>query len=130
ATDLYSTLINLSSNAQSVELNPFVSSALQYGTTALVPFLVSYIALSQGLALLMLETGRALFGVSTRMSILPFAMICAASSFGSFSNIIGVALGFVTLAVYLVAGVGSSALAFIVFRLQDNATALSRTIPR
>ncbi|HYY91388.1 MAG TPA: hypothetical protein VE955_05310 [Candidatus Dormibacteraeota bacterium] len=128
ALDLYTTLINLASNSQSVELNPFVSSAIQYGTVAVVPFLVSYIALSQGLALLMLKMGRALFGSSAQRSILPFAMICAASSFGPLSNLIGIAVGFVNLTIYLVAGVSSSLLGFTVYRLQENTTALSRTI--
>ncbi len=55
AADVYLTLIVLSTNSQIVELNPFVSSAIAIGATALIPFIISYLALSQGLGLFMLS---------------------------------------------------------------------------
>ena len=55
AADVYLTLIVLSTNSQIVELNPFVSSAIQIGAAALIPFIISYLALSQGLGLFMLR---------------------------------------------------------------------------
>src|SRR5256886_13592169 len=57
AADVYLTLIVLSTNSQIVELNPFVSSAIGIGAAALIPFIISYLALSQGLGLLMLRVG-------------------------------------------------------------------------
>src|SRR5690348_18403285 len=51
AADMYLTLIVLSTNSQIVELNPFVSSAIAIGATALVPFIISYLSLSHGLGL-------------------------------------------------------------------------------
>jgi len=55
AADVYLTLIVLSTNSQIVELNPFVSSAIGIGAAALIPFIISYLALSQGLGLFMLR---------------------------------------------------------------------------
>jgi len=122
--DLYSTLMNLSLNSQTIELNPFVASAIQYGSAAILPFVISYMALSQGLALLMVRVGKSLFG-SRSASLLPFASVCAASSFGPFSNVLGIGVGYSTSAVYLLAGVGSSMLAGIVCKSLRSTTALT-----
>src|SRR5436853_4427618 len=61
AADVYLTLILLSYNSLFVELNPFVSSAIGIGAAALIPFIISYLALSHGLGLLMLRVGSYLF---------------------------------------------------------------------
>jgi hypothetical protein len=82
--DIYLTLIGLS--AGNGELNPFVASAVQIGPWALVPFVISYIALSEGLALGMLSVGKWLFGVVRPSRFMPFAITCGAASFGPLSN--------------------------------------------
>ena len=88
AADVYLTLIVLSTNSQIVELNPFVSSAIAIGATALVPFIISYLALSQGLGLFMLRVGSYLFGTSKSFRYLPFVCICGAAAFGPASNLV------------------------------------------
>src|SRR6266487_2501266 len=55
SSDAFLTLVVLSTNSQIVELNPFVSSAIAIGSIAVVPFILSYLALSQGLGLFMLR---------------------------------------------------------------------------
>jgi hypothetical protein len=82
--DIYLTLVGLS--AGNFELNPFVASAVQSGPWAVVPFVVSYIALSEGLALGMLSVGKGLFGVERPLGYMPFALVCGAASFGAISN--------------------------------------------
>ncbi|HWY28882.1 MAG TPA: hypothetical protein VNW25_06465, partial [Candidatus Sulfotelmatobacter sp.] len=82
--DTYLTLIGLSQG--NWELNPFVASAVQVGPWAVVPFVVSYLALSEGLALGMLSVGKWLFGVMRPLRFMPFALTCGAASFGPFSN--------------------------------------------
>jgi len=82
--DIYLTLIGLSQG--NWELNPFVASAVQIGPWAVVPFVVSYMALSEGLALGMLSIGKWLFGVVRQSRFVPFALICGAASFGPLSN--------------------------------------------
>ncbi len=82
--DIYLTLIGLSKG--NWELNPFVASAVQIGPWAVVPFVVSYMALSEGLALGMLSIGRWLFGVARPSRFMPFALVCGAASFGPLSN--------------------------------------------
>jgi len=82
--DTYLTLIGLSKG--NWELSPFVASAVQIGPWAVVPFVVSYMALSEGLALGMLSIGRWLFGVTRASRFMPFALICGAASFGPVSN--------------------------------------------
>src|SRR5437867_6962375 len=72
AADVYLTLIVLSTSSQIVELNPFVSSAIGIGAAALVPFIVSYLSLSQGLGLFMLRVGSYLFGPLKSYRYLPF----------------------------------------------------------
>ncbi len=88
AADVYLTLIVLSTNSQIIELNPFVSSAIETGATALIPFIISYLALSQGLGLLMLRVGSYLFGPLKSYRYLPFVSICGAAAFGPASNLI------------------------------------------
>lgn len=82
--DVYLTLIGLSRG--NWEMNPFVASAVQVGPWAVVPFVVSYLALSEGLALGMLSVGKWLFGVIRPLRFMPFALTCGAASFGPFSN--------------------------------------------
>lgn len=82
--DIYLTLIGLSQGAS--EQNPFVASAVLIGPWAIVPFLVSYMALSEGLALAMLNVGKWLFGVARPSKYMPFALMCGAASFGPISN--------------------------------------------
>src|SRR5438093_130238 len=88
AADVYLTLIVLSTNSQIVELNPFVSSAIAIGATALIPFIISYLALSQGLGLFMLRIGSYLFGPLKSSRYLPFVSICGAAAFGPASNLV------------------------------------------
>ena len=88
AADVYLTLIVLSTNPQIVELNPFVSSAIGIGASALIPFIISYLALSQGLGLFMLRVGSYLFGPLKSYRYLPFVSICGAAAFGPASNLI------------------------------------------
>jgi len=82
--DIYLTLVGLSKG--NWELNPFVASAVHIGPWAVVPFVVSYMALSEGLALGMLSIGRWLFGVARASRFMPFALTCGAASFGPLSN--------------------------------------------
>jgi hypothetical protein len=84
AADICLTLIGLSQGAW--EQNPFVASAVLIGPWAVVPFVVSYMALSEGLALAMLSVGKWLFGVARPSKYMPFALICGAASFGPISN--------------------------------------------
>jgi len=109
--DIYLTLIGLS--AGNWELNPFVASAVQIGPWAVVPFVVSYIALSEGLSLGMLSVGKWLFGVERPSGYMPFALVCGAASFGAVSNaellafpgagsgsyFVGMTIGMITLSV-------------------------------
>ena len=126
--DICSTLFSLSLNPQATELNPFVASAIQYGPLALGPFLVSYLALSQGVALLMLATGSRLFGNHSANRFLPFTMICGISSFGPFSNIAGMLIGFGTSLSYDLGAIGSIVLASLALRSLTGITAL-RPLP-
>ena len=88
AADVYLTLFVLSTSSQIVELNPFVSSTIEIGAAALVPFVVSYLALSQGLGLFMLRVGSYLFGPLRSYRYLPFVSICGAAAFGPASNLV------------------------------------------
>src|SRR2546428_6718972 len=88
AADVYLTLIVLSTNSQIVELNPFVYSAIAIGAAALIPFIISYLALSQGLGLFMLRVGAYLFGSLKSYRYLPFVCICGAAAFGPASNFV------------------------------------------
>ncbi len=82
--DIYLTLIGLSQGAW--EQNPFVASAVLIGPWAVVPFVVSYMALSEGLALAMLSVGKWLFDGARPSRFMPFALTCGAASFGPVSN--------------------------------------------
>lgn len=119
ALDLYSTLVSLAQNSQVMELNPFVASALQYGSAAVFPFLVSYLALSQGLALLMLRTGTWLFGSASSLRVLPFVLVCGASSFGAFSNLLGMALGYQSL-VYVLGGMSAAVFSTLIYQISGR----------
>ena len=109
--DIYLTLIGLSQG--NWELNPYVASAVQIGPWAVIPFIVSYITLSEGLALWMLSLGKWLLGTERISPYLPFALVCGAAAFGPVSNAallafpgagagtysIGVTVGTITLSV-------------------------------
>ena len=84
--DIYLTLVGLSRG--SWELNPYVDSAVKIGPWAVIPFVVSYMALSEGLALTILSVGRRLFGVYRSLGYMPFALICGAASLGPLNNLI------------------------------------------
>ena len=87
SADIYLTLIGLSFG-RTEELNRFVASAASAGSSFIVPFTISYVALSEGLAVLMLGFGRRLYGPLSHERYLPFALICGAASFGPFSNLL------------------------------------------
>jgi hypothetical protein len=89
--DLVFTLIGLSSSRTVIELNPLVSLAIQGGPAVFVAFAISYLTLSAGLTLLMLQTGRILFP-SRPWRFLSLAMICGAGSFGLLNNLIVLAV--------------------------------------
>ena len=122
--DVCSTLTSLSLNSGTIELNPFVSSAIQYGFAAMAPFVISYLALSQGLGFLMLRFGSWLFGELAWVRVLPFALICAISSFGPFSNMLGMVLGYEGLLVYVLAGLTSAVLAVEICKVLRTTIAL------
>jgi len=86
AIDVYVTLVG-TQYSQVVELNPLVASSTQNGPIALVPFLLSYIALSTGLALALLKFGSKLFPSTSSLRALGFACACGAAGFGPASNI-------------------------------------------
>lgn len=115
AADVYLTLIVLSTNSQIVELNPFVSSAIAIGATALVPFIVSYLALSQGLGLFMLRIGSYLFGPLKSFRYLPFACICGAAAFGPASNLVLLLDPSTGLSAYFFGALGCAVLSVILF---------------
>jgi hypothetical protein len=87
SADIYLTLIGLS-YGRTEELNRFVALAASAGSSFIIPFAISYMALSEGLAVLMLGFGRRLYGTASRERYLPFALICGAASFGPFSNLL------------------------------------------
>src|SRR3989454_11385031 len=124
ASDVYLTLIVLSTNSQIVELNPFVSSAIGIGASALIPFIVSYLALSQGLGLLMLRVGSYLFGPLKSWRYLPFVSICGAAAFGPASNLVLLVDPNAGLAAYSFGALGCAMLSLILFsrvkKLRDD----------
>jgi hypothetical protein len=128
ALDIYSTLINLSTNQRTVELNPFVAAAVQYGPIAVFPFVISYFALSQGLALFMLRIGRWLFTESGKASLLPFSIVCGVSAFGPSSNLIGMGVGYDSGIVFFLATVASAGLCTMVFLVAKSTTVLRTTV--
>lgn len=121
AADVYLTVIVLSTYSQIVELNPFVSSAITIGAIALVPFIVSYLALSQGLALFMLRMGRYLFGPSKSLRYLPFVSICGAAAFGPASNLVLLLDPHGGLSAYFFGAIGCTLLTVILFTRIDKA---------
>ncbi len=115
AADVYLTLIVLSTSSQIVELNPFVSSAIGIGAAALVPFIVSYLALSQGLGLFMLRVGSYLFGPLKSYRYLPFVSICGAAAFGPASNLALLIDPTAGLVAYLLGALGCVMLSMFLF---------------
>jgi hypothetical protein len=115
ASDVYLTLIVLSINSQIVELNPFVSSAIAIGATALVPFIISYLALSQGLGLFMLRIGSCLFGPLKSLRYLPFVCICGSAAFGPASNLVLLLDTSTGIAAYFFGALGCVLLSVILF---------------
>lgn len=115
AADVYLTLIVLSTSSQIVELNPFVSSAVGIGVVALIPFIVSYLALSQGLGLFMLRVGSYLFGMVKSYRYLPFVLICGAAGFGPASNLVLLLDPSAGVAAYIVGALGCAVLSLILF---------------
>jgi hypothetical protein len=127
ASDVYLTLIVLSTNPQIVELNPFVSSAIGIGASALIPFIISYLALSQGLGLIMLRVGSYLFGPQKSYRYLPFVSICGAASFGSASNLVLFLDPNVGVAAYVIGALGCAMLSTILFtRVEKVGTDLGK----
>lgn len=124
ASDVYLTLIVLSTNSQIVELNPFVSSAIGIGASALIPFIVSYLALSQGLGLIMLRVGSYLFGPMKSFRYLPFVLICGAAAFGPANNLVLFLDHDAGVSAYFVGFLGCAMLSLILFsrvkRLEDD----------
>jgi hypothetical protein len=120
ASDMYLTLIVLSTSSQVVELNPFVSSAIGIGAIATVPFIVSYLALTQGLGLLMLRFGAYLFGPSKFSRYLPFVLICGAAAFGPASNLVLLLDANAGFATYVLAALGCAVLALVLFGKIDG----------
>jgi hypothetical protein len=125
AIDIYLTLIILTTSSQIVELNPFVSSAIGIGAAAVVPFVVSYLALSEGLGLLMLRVGSYLFS-NSRSRYLPFVLICGAASFGPASNLVLLVDSSAGPFSYWVAGLGSTLMSLVLFIKINRAEAGSR----
>src|SRR5467141_3187315 len=115
ASDVYLTLIVLSTNPLIVDLNPFVSSAIGIGASALIPFIISYLALSQGLGLFMLRVGSYLFGPLKSYRYLPFVSICGAAAFGPASNLVLFLDPNVGVAAYVIGALGCAMLSTILF---------------
>ena len=116
AADVFLTLFGLSIGSRIMELNPFVNSAVQLGTAALAPFILSYMALSEGVALLMLDVGRKLFPVSDAWKFLPYSAVCGAASVGPLSNMVLIANPDLGWPSYLLAAFGAVLLTVLVFR--------------
>src|SRR6266446_1359170 len=124
AADVYLTLIVLATNSQIVELNPFVSSAIAIGASALIPFIVSYLALSQGLGLFMLRVGSYLFGSLRSYRYLPFVLICGVAAFGPASNLVLLLDPNADISAYSIGALGCAMLSLILFsrvkKLRDD----------
>ncbi len=115
AGDLTLTLKGLSSSTSLMELNPLVAAALQVGPLVFAAFTISYMALSEGLALLMLSTGSLLFP-SRSWRLLPFAATCGAAAFGPASNLVIIATpGFQGLS-YVAGAFGGTLLGLLIFQ--------------
>jgi hypothetical protein len=121
--DISLTLSGLSSG-KVAELNPLVASAIRLGPMILGSFVVSYMALSEGLGLLMLHLGKSLFP-SNVLQAFPFALICAAAAFGPTSNFVLLALPSPQLSSYAIGGMGATLLASLIhlhFRRRELTT--------
>jgi len=123
---VYLTLIVLSTNSQIVELNPFVSSAIGIGAAALIPFIVSYLALSQGLGLFMLRVGSYLFGPLKSYRYLPFVLICGVAGFGPASNLVLFLDPNAGLAAYSLGALGCAMLSLMLFTRIEKLDKLPR----
>jgi len=126
AADVYLTLIVLSTNSQIVELNPFVSSAIGIGAAALIPFIISYLALSQGLGLFMLRVGSYLFGPLKSYRYLPFVLICGVAGFGPASNLVLFLDPNAGLAAYSLGALGCAMLSLMLFTRIEKLDKLPR----
>ena len=126
AADVYLTLIVLTTNSQIVELNPFVSSAIGIGAAALIPFIVSYLALSQGLGLFMLRVGSYLFGPLKSYRYLPFVLICGVAGFGPASNLVLFLDPNAGLAAYSLGALGCAMLSLMLFTRIEKLDKLPR----
>ena len=114
SADIYLTLIGLFYR-RTEELNRFVASAASAGSSFMIPFAVSYMALSEGLAVLMLGFGHRLYGTSSQERYLPFALILGAASFGPFSNLTILSGSVSGLASYVVGIAAAGVLSLIVY---------------
>src|SRR5438552_8790925 len=115
AADVYLTLIVLSTKSQIVELHLFVSSAIGIGAAALIPFIISYLALSQGLGLFLLRVGAYLFGPLKPYRYPPFVSICGAAAFGPASNLVLLLDPTAGLVAYLLGALGCVVLSIFLF---------------
>jgi hypothetical protein len=121
--DIYLTLIGLSFG-RTEELNRFVALATSAGSSFMIPFTISYMALSEGLAVLMLGFGRRLYGATSHERYLPFALICGAASFGPFSNLLilsGTVKGPISYAAGIVASGALSLTVYMILRPERKA---------
>lgn len=126
--DLFLTVIGLAPNSKIIELNPFVYSAVAAGTVVLISFIISYIALSQGIGLFMLDLGSRFFGTRSSVATLPYSAICGVASIGPLSNLVLVFSPSSGLGAYLASSVGAfllSALVFSELRNDKHLVALS-----
>ena len=120
SSDVFLTLVVLSTNSQIVELNPFVSSAIAIGSIAVVPFILSYLALSQGLGLFMLRVGAYLFGPSKSYKYLPFVLICGVAAFGPVSNLVLSLDPSAGMSAYFLGAIGCCAVSIFLFTHIDT----------
>jgi len=110
--DVSLTLSGLSSG-RVAELNPLVASAIRLGPIILGSFVVSYMALSEGLGLLMLHLGKTLFP-SNASRAFPFALVCGAAAFGPASNLALLSLPNPQWSTYMIGGISATLLATLI----------------
>ena len=121
--DISLTLSGLSSG-RVAELNPLVASTIRLGPMILGSFVISYMALSEGLGLLMLHLGKSLFPPNAFRTI-PFALVCGAAAFGPASNLVLLALPNLQWPSYATGGIGATILATLIhlhFRRREFVT--------
>src|SRR5207244_2441204 len=97
------------------QANALGSSAIGIGAAALIPFIISYLALSQGLGLFMLRVGSYLFGPLKSYRYLPFVSICGAATFGPASNLVLLLDPNAGLVTYLLGALGCTVLSIFLF---------------